>query len=82
MRIANKKIGSQSNGHGRIGCDMALYDEIVDIANKCGFTLTSVTNALLGYALEHSEIITEEKVVEVHTFRIGAEEFNDDNDNQ
>lgn len=82
MRIANKKIGSQSNGYGRIGCDMALYDEIVDIANKCGFTLTSVTNALLGYALEHSEIITEEKVVEVHTFRIGAEEFNDDNDNQ
>lgn len=36
MRIANKKIGSQSNGYGRIGCDMALYDEIVDIANKCG----------------------------------------------
>lgn len=32
--------------------------------------------------LQHNEIITKEKVVEVHTFRIGAEEFNDDNDNQ
>lgn len=83
MRIAKQKIGAQANasGYGRIGCDMELYNEIVEIADKCGFTLTSVTNTLLSYALANSEIITEEKTVLVHSFKIGDEEVNNDSDN-
>ena len=70
MRLAKQKLGAQQNGYGRIGCDIDIYNEIAEIADKCGYTLTSVTNALLGFALENSEIITETKTVEVNTFRI------------
>lgn len=79
MRLAKQKLGAQQNGYGRIGCDIDIYNEIVEIADKCGYTLTSVTNALLGFALENSEIITETKTVEVNTFRIGSEEFDGNN---
>ena len=58
MRLAKQKLGAQQNGYGRIGCDIDIYNEIAEIADKCGYTLTSVTNALLGFALENSEIIT------------------------
>lgn len=79
MRLAKQKLGAQQNGYGRIGCDIDIYNEIAEIADKCGYTLTSVTNALLGFALENSEIITETKTVEVNTFRIGSEGFDGDN---
>ncbi|WP_270627705.1 hypothetical protein [Streptococcus pasteurianus] len=79
MRLAKQKLGAQQNGYGRIGCDIDIYNEIAEIADKCGYTLTSVTNALLGFALENSEIITETKTVEVNTFRIGNEEFDGNN---
>lgn len=79
MRLAKQKLGAQQNGYGRIGCDIDIYNEIAEIADKCGYTLTSVTNALLGFALENSEIITETKMVEVNTFRIGSEDFDGNN---
>lgn len=79
MRLAKQKLGAQQNGDGRIGCDIDIYNEIAEIADKCGYTLTSVTNALLGFALENSEIITETKTVEVNTFRIGSEDFDGNN---
>lgn len=79
MRLAKQKLGAQQNGYGRIGCDIDIYNEIAEIADKCGYTLTSVTNALLGFALENSEIITETKTVEVNTFRIGSEVFDGNN---
>lgn len=79
MRLAKQKLGAQQNGYGRIGCDIDIYNEIAEIADKCGYTLTSVTNALLGFALENSEIITETKTVEVNTFRIGNEKFDGNN---
>jgi len=79
MRLAKQKLGAQQNGYGRIGCDIDIYNEIAEITDKCGYTLTSVTNALLGFALENSEIITETKTVEVNTFRIGSEEFDGNN---
>lgn len=79
MRLAKQKLGAQQNGYGRIGCDIDIYNEIAEIADKCGYTLTSVTNALLGFALENSEIITETKTVEVNTFRIGNEGFDGNN---
>ena len=79
MRLAKQKLGAQQNGYGRIGCDIDIYNEIAEIADKCGYTLTSVTNALLGFALENSEIITETKTVEVNTFGIGNEEFDGNN---
>lgn len=79
MRLVKQKLGAQQNGYGRIGCDIDIYNEIAEIADKCGYTLTSVTNALLGFALENSEIITETKTVEVNTFRIGSEDFDGDN---
>lgn len=60
MRLAKQKIGAQQNGYGRIGCDIEIYNEIAD---KCGYTLTSLTNALLGYALENSELTAETKTV-------------------
>lgn len=75
-----KTIGAQSTGYGRIGCDMGYYNDIVEIAEKCNMTLTSVTNALLGFALANSEIVTEQKTVEVCSFRIGGEDFEDGND--
>ncbi|HEK9561489.1 TPA: hypothetical protein SU075_000076, partial [Streptococcus equi subsp. equi] len=46
MRLAKQKIGAQQNGYGRIGCDIEIYNEIAEIADKCGYTLTSLTNAL------------------------------------
>lgn len=79
MRLAKQKLGAQQNGYGRIGCDIDIYNEIAEIADKCGYTLTSVTNALLGFALENSEIITETKTVEVNTFRIESEDFDGNN---
>lgn len=79
MRPAKQKLSAQNNGYGRIGCDIDIYNEIAEIADKCGYTLTSVTNALLNYALENSEIITETRTVEVSTFRIGNEEFDGNN---
>ncbi|MCY7192541.1 hypothetical protein [Streptococcus gallolyticus] len=79
MRLAKQKLGAQQGGYSRIGCDTDIYNEIAEIADKCGYTLTSVTNALLGFALENSEIITETKTVEVNTFRIGNEEFDGNN---
>ena len=79
MRLAKQKLGAQQNGYGRIGCDIDIYNEIAEIADKCGYTLTSVTNALLGFALENSEIITETKTVEVNTFRIGSGDFDGNN---
>lgn len=79
MRLAKQKLGAQQNGYGRIGCDIDIYNEIAEIADKCGYTLTSVTNVLLGFALENSEIITETKTVEVNTFRIGSEDFDGNN---
>lgn len=79
MRLAKQKLGAQQNGYGRIGCDIDIYNEIAEIADKCGYTLTSVTNALLGFALENSEIITETKTVEVNTFRIGSVDFDGNN---
>ena len=79
MRLAKQKLGAQQNGYGRIGCDIDIYNEIAEIADKCGYTLTSVTNALLGFALENSEIITETKTVEVNTFRTGSEDFDGNN---
>lgn len=75
MRIAKQKLGAQQNGYGRIGCDIDIYKEVAEIADKCGFTLTSLTNALLRYALKHSEILTETKTIEVTTFRIGNEDY-------
>ncbi|HEQ9102274.1 hypothetical protein [Streptococcus dysgalactiae] len=81
MRLAKQKNGAQQNGYGRIGCDIDLYNEIAEIADKCGYTLTSVTNALLGYALANSEVITETKTIEVNSFRIGNEDFEDVNNN-
>ena len=79
MRLTKQKLGAQQNGYGRIRCDIDIYNEIAEIADKCGYTLTSVTNALLGFALENSEIITETKTVEVNTFRIGSEDFDGNN---
>ncbi|WP_307975909.1 hypothetical protein [uncultured Streptococcus sp.] len=82
MRLAKQKIGSQQNGYGRIGCDIEIYNEIAEIADKCGYTLTALTNALLGYALEHSELVTETKMVEVYKFTIGNEDLDNGNDNK
>lgn len=79
MRLAKQKIGAQQNGYGRIGCDIEIYNEIAEIADKCGYTLTSLTNALLGYALENSELTAETKTVEVFKFTIGNEDFNNGN---
>lgn len=79
MRLAKQKIGAQQNGYGGIGCDIEIYNEIAEIADKCGYTLTSLTNALLGYALENSELTAETKTVEVFKFAIGNEDFDNGN---
>ncbi|HGH9938397.1 TPA: hypothetical protein ACJPG9_001683 [Streptococcus pyogenes] len=54
-------------------------DKVAEIADKCGYTLTSLTNALLGYALENSELTAETKTVEVFKFTIGNEDFDNGN---
>lgn len=63
----------RKEGYGRIGCAWEYEQEITEISDKTGMTKTAVVNALLSYALLHSELVVEERMVEVHSFRIGEE---------
>ncbi|MGT2683412.1 hypothetical protein [Streptococcus porci] len=75
MRITKQR----KDGYGRIGCAMEYENEITEIADKTGMTKTAIVNALLGFALAHSELIVEERTIEVHSFKIGEEMFDEYN---
>ncbi|MGT2833384.1 hypothetical protein [Streptococcus halotolerans] len=51
------------NTYSRIRCANDIYDQIADIADECDLTLKQVTDALLGYALAHSQVISSEKTI-------------------
>lgn len=63
--------------YSRIRCSNEIYDQIVDIANECDLKFKDVTDALLGYALAHSQVISSEKTVIESRLIIG--EMTDDN---
>lgn len=65
--------------YSRIRCDNDLYDQIADIANECDLTLKQVTDALIGYALAHSQVISSTKTVIENRLIIG--DIEDDNNN-
>lgn len=63
--------------YSRIRCANDIYERIADIANECDLTLKEITDALLGYALAHSQVISSEKTVIESRLIIG--EIEDDN---
>lgn len=63
--------------YSRIRCANDIYEQIADIANECDLTLKEITDALLGYALAHSQVVSTEKTVIESRLIIG--EIEDDN---
>ena len=47
--------------------DTALLERVNEIAALCGVSKTAVINSAIAYALEHAQVETEVKMVEVKT---------------
>ncbi len=56
---------SNYSGNVRIGAE--LLNRIKAIADECGVSNAAVVNSAISYALEHAEIKTETKMIEVKT---------------
>ena len=48
------------------------YDQIAEIANECDLTIANVATSLLLYALNHTEIVSVEKLVTESRLVIGG----------
>lgn len=55
-----------------VRCSKDAYDQIVEIANECDLTIANVATSLLLYALNHSEVISTEKIVKESRLIIGG----------
>lgn len=53
-------------------CSKEAYDQIAEIANECDLTIANVATSLLLYALNHTEIVSVEKVVTESRLVIGG----------
>ena len=65
-----KKEPKTSYHHVR--CSKEAYDQIAEIANECDLTIANVATSLLLYALNHTEIVSVEKVVTGSRLVIGG----------
>lgn len=52
-KIVFKEKAKKYKGKNALGCSEDIYEAVVDIAEKSRERVTSVTNKLISYALEH-----------------------------
>ena len=71
-----KKEPKTSYHHVR--CSKEAYEQIVAIANECDLTIATVATSLLLYALNHTEVISTEKIVKESRLVIGGQ-YDSDN---